>query len=194
VYTKQLVVGPTIFANQLNKMPNQKEIFNKYPKLHKWFNQTLEKIKQYKQYVKIKNKEFIKTLKNGIHDRVRFTNAKWEDMLTYVINKYNKSVHSSIGMSPIEAHKDENRKDVMISLKLKSVNNRKYTRINEGDYVKIYKKGKDNIGSRKGYVPKWSEEKYKVEKIDKDITLQTYYILEGLTRRFNRHEILLIND
>ena len=37
---------------------------------------------------------FIRTLKNGIHDRVRFTNSKWEDMLKIVINKYNNTIHS----------------------------------------------------------------------------------------------------
>ena len=28
---------------------------------------------------------FIRTLKNGVYDRVRFTNGKWEDMLPYVV-------------------------------------------------------------------------------------------------------------
>ena len=30
---------------------------------------------------------FIRILKNGIHDRVRFTKGKWEDLLKNVINK-----------------------------------------------------------------------------------------------------------
>ena len=43
---------------------------------------------------------FIRTLKNGIHDTVRFTKSKWEDMLTIVVNKYNNTTHSSINHTP----------------------------------------------------------------------------------------------
>ena len=37
---------------------------------------------------------FIRNLKMGIHDRVRFTNGNWEDMLNHVIHKYNNAIHS----------------------------------------------------------------------------------------------------
>ncbi len=48
---------------------------------------------------------FIKTLKSAIHDRVRNTDRKWEDMVPFVVKKYNKTVHSSTGNSPNDGHK-----------------------------------------------------------------------------------------
>ena len=47
---------------------------------------------------------FIRTLQNGIHDRVRITNARWEDMLKPVLRKYNNTIHSSTNHNPKEAH------------------------------------------------------------------------------------------
>ena len=59
--------------------------------------------------------------------------------------------------------------------------------------MKIYRKGKGNYSSRKETTSKWSDEIYTVTKIDRDITLNTYYILDGPTKHFNRHELLLID-
>ena len=50
---------------------------------------------------------FIRTMKNMIHDRVRFNKAGWTSMLTPALNKYNTTVHSSTKMTPKQAHKDE---------------------------------------------------------------------------------------
>ncbi len=136
---------------------------------------------------------FIRTLKNGIHDRVRFTKAPWHEMLEYVIRKYNNTVHSSTNHKPIDAHKDKYAGDVAANLSIKSINKRKYKNINIGDEVNFFTKGKGNYTSRKETTSRWSTSTYKVLKIEKDITLDSYYILEGLNRRYRRHEILLVN-
>ena len=39
---------------------------------------------------------WIRTLKNGIHDRVRFTNANWETMVEFVVKKYILSIQVQI--------------------------------------------------------------------------------------------------
>jgi hypothetical protein len=135
---------------------------------------------------------YIRTLKNGIHDRVRFTNGKWEDMLKIVINKYNNTIHSSTNHKPKEAHQDKNSPDVAANLATKSIQKRKYKNINVGDDVKIYTKGKGNYTSRKETTSRWSDRTYKVVKIDRDITLNTYYVLEGVVRHHSRFELLLI--
>ena len=136
---------------------------------------------------------FIRTLKNGIHDRVRITNGKWEDMLKFVVNKYNNTIHSTTNHIPKEAHEDKQSPDFIANLTMKAINKRKYKNISVGDEVKIYTKGKGNCSSRKEATSKWSDEIYTVTKIDRDITLNTYYILDGLTKHFNRHELLLID-
>ena len=69
---------------------------------------------------------------------------------------------------------------------------RKYNSINSGDDVKIFTKGKGNYTSRKETVSRWSAETCKVTDIGHDITMSKYYVLEGLTKHYLRHELLLI--
>ena len=135
---------------------------------------------------------WIRTLKNGIHDRVRFTKGKWEDMLTIVVNKYNSTLHSSTKVKPNDAHDDKNSPDVAMQLTLNSTNKRLYPNINAGDDVKIYDSGQGKYANRKETKSKWSETTYKVEKVDRDINLNKYYVLENLNRSYNRNELLLI--
>ena len=137
---------------------------------------------------------FIRTLKNGIHDRVRFTKGKWEDILKYVINKYNNTIHSTTNHTPIQAHKDKNSPDVMANLTIKAKYKRKYNNINVGDTVKVYTKGTNNYTSRKETVSRWSNDVYIVKDIDRDVTLNKYYVLEGLPKHYSRNEILLVME
>lgn len=136
---------------------------------------------------------WIRTLKNAIHDRVRTTHANWEDMVKPVVNKYINTVHASTNHTPKEAHDDKNSADVIANLTMKSLNKRKYKNISVGDEVKIYNKGKGNYTSRKETHSRWSDSTYTILKIDRDITLNTYYILQGLSRHFSRHELLLVD-
>ena len=81
---------------------------------------------------------FIRSMKNMIHDRVRFNKEGWTSMLTPAPNKYNTTVHSSIKMTPKQAHKDENNSTVRVNLALRENNRRKYPQIREGDNVTLY--------------------------------------------------------
>lgn len=103
------------------------------------------------------------------------------------------TVHSSTNHTPKAAHDDKNTPDVIANLTMKSVKKRKYKHINVGDEVKIYRKGKGNYTSRKETHSKWSDNTFKVVSIERDITLNTYYILEGQSKHFNRHELLLVD-
>ena len=76
---------------------------------------------------------------------------------------------------------------------MKSLNKRKYKNISVGDEVKVYTKGKGNYGSRKESKSRWSDSTYTILKIDRDITLNTYYILQGLSRHFSRHEVMFVD-
>ena len=51
---------------------------------------------------------FIRTMKNMIHDRVRFNRGSWTVMLSKALDKYNDTVHSSTKMKPKDAHDDKN--------------------------------------------------------------------------------------
>ena len=106
---------------------------------------------------------FIRIMKNMIHDRVRFNKANWTDMLIPALNKYNNTKHSSTGMTPKQAHKDDNTVNVIVNLTIKEKNTRKYPNINVGDDVKIYQKNRGNYTDRKEYTSKWSTKTYEVQ-------------------------------
>ena len=135
---------------------------------------------------------FIRTIKNMIHDRVRFNKADWTSMLTPSLNKYNNTKHSSTELTPKEAHKDTNHLKVGVNLTLKEKNRRKYPPINEDDNVKIYEKKRGNYTDRKETNPKWSKRSFKVVDIKRDMMGNRTFKLAGLTRPYLRHEILLV--
>ena len=105
---------------------------------------------------------FIRTIKNMIHDRVRFNKKDWTIMLASSLNKYNNTKHPSTQLTPKETHKDTNHLKVGVNLTLKEKNRRKYPPINEDDMVKIFDKKRGNFTDRKETNPKWSQRSYKV--------------------------------
>lgn len=134
---------------------------------------------------------FLRTIKNGVHERVRFNKANWEEMLPYVVNKYLNTVHSSTGFKPKDAIDDKNALDIKVKLELNAKSKRRYPRISVEDRVKIFKKA-GKYGEAKESKSRWSDDSYKVEDIIKGVN--TYYKLEGKTKEFLRHELLLVND
>ena len=86
----------------------------------------------------------IRTIKNGVADRIRVTKGNWTDLYKPTLKKYNNTIHSSTGAKPVEAHKDENRVNVKVKLTLKQKHFRKYLQLTVGDKGKIYTKGAGN--------------------------------------------------
>ncbi len=135
---------------------------------------------------------FIRTMKNMIHDRVRFNKSAWTSALATALNKYNSSKHSSTKLTPKEAHDDKNHMDVRVNLTRREKNTRKYPEINVNDKVKHFQKQRGNYTDRKEYVSKWSSQSYKVVSIDYDSTGNKTFKLEGLNKPYLRHEILKV--
>lgn len=135
---------------------------------------------------------FIRTIKNMIHDRVRFNEGSWTAMLTQALNKYNTTKHSSTKMTPKEAHDDKNQMEVRVNLTRKEKNTRKYPELNVNDRVKVYFKGRGNYTDRKEYNSKWSEETYRIKEIKYDVSGNKTFILDGVDRPYLRHEILKV--
>ena len=73
------------------------------------------------------------------------------------LNGYNNQVHSSTKTTPNNAHNLDNVIQVRTNLILKEKHNRKYPNISEGDYVRIFDKGKGNYVSRKETRSQWNE-------------------------------------
>ena len=80
-----------------------------------------------------------------------------------------------------------------VNLTLKQKHFRKYPQLTFGDKVNICTKGAGNYISRKETVSRWSDKKI-IETIDRDMTLQKYFLLEGLKKRYLRHELLMVDD
>ena len=91
------------------------------------------------------------TFKKMISDRLRHNpSSTWVEMMKASLKKYNNSqVHSSTGMVPNKAHDLDNALEVRSNQILKEKHNRKYSNVTEGDYVKVYSKGKGNFVSKK---------------------------------------------
>ena len=123
---------------------------------------------------------FIRSVKQGINERIQFNKANWTDMLNNVLNKYLNTTHSSTAHTPKEAHKDTNTSDVNANLQIKQVSERRYPNISINDYVKIYTKGDGKYTSRKEYNSRWSETKYKVIDKYRGIMGNPFYKLENL--------------
>ena len=111
---------------------------------------------------------FIRTMKNMIHDRVRFDRGSWTAMLSKALDKYNDTVHSSTKMKPKDAHDDKNHLDVRVNLTRREKNTRKYPEVKVNDMVKVFEKKKDNYTERMEYNSKWSNQSYKIIKIEDD--------------------------
>ena len=136
----------------------------------------------------------IRTLKKMISDRLQIHKGSWTIMLKPVLDKYNsKMVHGTTGLVPNEAHKDENSIEVKANSVMKEKYLRNYPNIKAGDDVRVFVKGKGNYTSRKESRSQWSEKVYEVKEVNRDPQLNKYYVIEGLPKKYMRHELLLVN-
>ena len=68
-------------------------------------------------------------------DRIRCIDKRWYDMLKPVINKCNNTVHSTIQMKPVRAHKDDNSLEVKQNIELKASYTTNYPDMSAGDKI-----------------------------------------------------------
>ena len=136
----------------------------------------------------------IRTLKKMISDRLLVKKDNWETMLKPVLNKYNsKMKHSTTQMTPDTAHRDENAIEVKANSVLKERYLRNYPNIKEGDNVKVFTETGGNYTSRKESRSQWSDKVYDVKEVKRDLQMNKYYVIEGLSKRYMSHELLLVN-
>ena len=134
------------------------------------------------------------TLEKMLSDRLQICKGSWVIMLKPVLDKYHgKMIHSTTGVTSNEAHKDENGVEVKANSVMKEKYFRKYPNIKEGDSVRVFTKGKGNHISRKESRSQRSEKVYEVKEVNRDPQLNKYYVVEGLAKKYMRHELLLVN-
>ena len=86
-------------------------------------------------------------------------------------------VHSTTGLTPNEAHKDENSIEVKATSAMKEKYLRSYPNIKAGDDVRVFDNGKGKYTSRKESRSQWSEKVYEVKEVNGDLQVRQYYDL-----------------
>ena len=131
----------------------------------------------------------VKTFKDMIASRVNgldLDKEKWIDLLQDVLYQYNRQVHRTIGMTPIDAQLAENRTKVLSSIRKHAKFNRVYEPIHVGDTVRTYIK---KTSFSKGSDPRFSETLYKVTDINTNSNGDEEYTLNSKNKAYLRHEL-----
>lgn len=101
-------------------------------------------------------------------------NNKWIDMLNDLMKKYNKRVHRTIQVRPIDVNK-ANEKEILERIraaKYYKINENKKPKFKIGDVVRI---SKEKHIFEKGYTPNWTTENFTITKVRPTIPV-TYNI------------------
>src|SRR5271170_4430233 len=124
---------------------------------------------------------FNRTLKEIMWKRFTAENTRnWIDMLDKLLHDYNNRLHSTIGMTPVEASLKENEMIVLENINNKTRNVPKAkAKFKVGDKVRI---SRIKAIFEKGYLPNWSEELYVVVEVQKT-TPVTYVVKDLLGER-----------
>ena len=164
-------------------------------------NQRKPKNVRYDQGMEFRNKEFQKLLKaTGIHSyeakndtkaaiverfnrtfknkMYRYLTAhntfRYIDVLEDLVDSYNNTYHRSIGMKPVEVNE---KNSYSVLRKLFPINRRKQKpKFQVDDYVRISRKKRL---FEKEHAPNWTEEIFKVKKVNEN-TIPITYIIEDL--------------
>ena len=131
----------------------------------------------------------IQTLKHMIYERLeglKINVEKWHELVKVVLKRYNDTVHSTTGLTPNEARKDENRIRVWLHIQKYARFRRKYPPLHVGDEVRTLIKPHT---FKKGYQPSWSKGTYKITYV----TGNRFLINDSDRKRvWNRHELLKV--
>ena len=132
---------------------------------------------------------FNRTLKEKTQtrlDAMGISRDKWVEQLDYILNKYNRTEHTTTKMSPMDATKPENTLKVKFNLEMAAKRNRKYPELKKDDRVRIMEKPTKT--GKKGYFPKWSPQTFKVLVVDG----KQYMVNNNKRKVYNRHELLKV--
>ena len=153
-----------------------KEFYNKH--FDEWLKEN--DIVRYSTYGEHKSavvERFNRTLKTEMWKRFTANNTRnWIDMLDNLMKKYNNKVHSSIGMTPIDASKEENVTKVFVYIDKKHESPTKRVRkFKVGDIVRI---SRIKQLFERGFHPNWTEEIFTVVEVKNTIPI-TYKLKDS---------------
>ena len=131
---------------------------------------------------------FIRTLKMMMYKRQeKRPDERWYSFIFEILLTYNyKMIHSSIGMTPANAVKEENWPKAKENMLKRAKFTRVYNEIKVGDKVKTFKK-KANF--QKENVQRWSKNRFTVERIEDDKIAGKLYYLASSVKPYLRSQI-----
>ena len=100
------------------------------------------------------------------------------------LKKFNNKKHSTTGVTPNEAKRDDSKLKVWLNIKSKAELNRTYPPLSVGSLVRIYEPPKH----KKGYKSVWSSKVYNITLMNEN----GYLIGDYSKRAFQRNELLKI--
>ena len=135
---------------------------------------------------------FNRTFKSMIWKRLKADKTRektWTVFIFDVVSMYNATVHTSTGMTPMQAKEAKNTLQVKVNLEMQRHSTRTYPEIKVGDRVKLFYK--KPLQKAKEHLSNWSEETYTVSSTSTSFN-QTYYHLNGYKIPVLRHDLLKV--
>ena len=133
---------------------------------------------------------FNRTIKEKMFKYFSANNTrKFVDVLDLLVNQYNNTIHSSIKMTSKKASRNENENEVCRNLYPEFCGKTLTPKFTIGDHVRIRKKKKT---FDKGYTQRWTEEVFKISKIQLTIPVSykiTDYTGEEIQESFYEQEL-----
>ena len=195
VFSKYAWSVPLKDKTGLTTLNALKEIVNKSGRIcnHLWVDQGREFYnKHFDEWLKENNvvrystfgehksaivERFNRTLKTEMWKRSTAKNTRnWIDMLDDLVKRYNNKVHSTIGMSPVAASKEEN------SVKVSKNNEKRRGSLRKGvkkfvvgDTVRI---SRTKLLFERGFHPNWTEEIFTVVNVNNTVPI-TYKLKDS---------------
>lgn len=115
-----------------------------------------------------------RTLKNMMWKEFSLQgNYKWLNILPEIVNKYNTTIHSTIGVRPIDVN-NKNEKKILLAYNNIKIIDPKKNKFKIGDYVRI---SKHRGAFTKGYTPNWSNEIFQINKVQSTYP-RTYLLID----------------
>ena len=119
---------------------------------------------------------FNRTLKQWMYKEfTRNNNTKWLHLLPKLIDRYNKRIHTTTKIRPIDAYKNEYEHSISKRINRSSGAKNK-RKLKVGDRVRIYRWKKDY---EKGYTPRWTTEIFTIHSVKNNSIPPVYYLKDS---------------
>lgn len=175
---KEVTAAMQTILKKMKKIPKNIQTDNGKEFYNKDFNSLMEtyKLNHYSTYSNLKAsivERVNRTLKSLMWKQFSLQgNYKWLNLLQHLVDKYNNTVHSTIHMKPKDIN-IKNSKSVIIKFRKNTTLNKDTVKFKVNDPVRISKYREQ---FSKGYTPNWSNEIFKIRKVQH--TTPTTYLLQ----------------